>query len=148
MHMLITLFNSGGILSLSSCQLFSRYQTLKNLCINRFHAGRLTHCSITILICHYDVMIWHRFLALLALCEGNPVTCSSSQRAGDAELWYFIWCQLHQIIEQTVERQVNGNVMTLLWRHFDTSIFCTPLDKTRCQVADRWQFEINTGINI
>ena len=38
-----------------------------------------------------------------------------SQRASYVEFWYFLWRQLEQIVEQTVERQLNWDVFTLIW---------------------------------
>ena len=52
---------------------------------------------------------------LLTLCEGNLLVTGGfpSQRASDAELWYFFWCQPKQTAEWKLKREVYGEVLTL-----------------------------------
>ena len=59
------------------------------------------------------------FSALLVLCEGNPPVTNglSSHRASDVELWCFLWCQPEWTVEQTVDRQVNWDVLMSIWRY-------------------------------
>ena len=55
---------------------------------------------------------------LLALCEGYPLVTSGfpSQRAGNAQLGCFPWCQL-QTVEQTVELYAIWEALTLAQSH-------------------------------
>ena len=46
-----------------------------------------------------------------------------SQRASDAQLWRFLWSQPEQTNEQTVERQVNWNLLTLIVSEHSTEGF-------------------------
>ena len=39
-----------------------------------------------------------------------------SQRGSDAELWCFRWCEPVQSVAQTFERQVNEDVLLVIWR--------------------------------
>ena len=61
---------------------------------------------------------WHHDMemlpSLLALCEGNPPVSGGypSQRASNAELWYFLSCWSDQAVEQTA-------TLPVILRHFD-----------------------------
>ena len=63
---------------------------------------------------------WHRNVsALLALCMGNPPVTGgfTTQRASNAELWCFLWCQPKQAIEHMAEWPVIWNTMPLMWHY-------------------------------
>ena len=78
------------------------------------------------LVCH-DM---ETLSALLALCEGNPLVTIGfhSQRASNANLWCFFNVDLNKL-EQTVERLVIWDAMTLMWCH------CKDTDKKEKHVA-------------
>ena len=72
---------------------------------------------------------WHHkidtFSTLLALWEWNPPVTGGFhwQWASDAELWCFLWSQPVQSVEQTIERQVNQDVLVVIWRGCNESPF-------------------------
>ena len=71
--------------------------------------------------------------ALMALCEGNPPVIDGfpSQRASDAGLWSLHLCRPEQIAEQTVDGQVNWNVLTLIWHYCNGMVFRIPFEDHR-----------------
>ena len=71
--------------------------------------------------CHHDM---ETLSALLALCEGNPLLSSGfpSQRASNAELWYFACCQPKQTFEWIHELPLIRDAMMLM-TYCDVMIF-------------------------
>ena len=55
---------------------------------------------------HNNLFWRHENMYITGFCDGNPTV-----------LWCFFWRQSQQIAEQTVKRQVNWDVFTLIWRH-------------------------------
>ena len=82
---------------------------------------------VRVMLCYRNSRIllapWWRheikpFSALLALCEGNPLT-----EASDAKFWYFLWCAPEQTVEKTVALVVTWDAMMFM-RHQCNEKFC------------------------
>ena len=66
--------------------------------------------------CHHDMK---PISMLLALCEGNPLVTSGllSQRSSYAEFRCLLCCYHKQAVEETVEKPMIWEAITLMWWH-------------------------------
>ena len=103
------------------------------------------------------VLSWrrHEIVTLsesLALCAGNPPVTDGfpSERASEAELWCFFWCQPVQTTEQTLEKQIfplaasipnNMNYLIRHDHHRPQSAKLMPLTSPYCS---GWPATMNT----
>ena len=75
------------------------------------------------------------FPALLALCQGNPLTKDS-----DVEIWCFLWDAPEKMIEQTIETPVIWDPLRSLWRDCNGGLFVSSRtsDQFMCGLIRPW----------